>query len=156
METSLFSRNSLDQILPRLSADTRPRWGGMSARHMIEHLALVVRFSNGKIKGELAIPAEKAERAKARMLQAEWVMPMEFKAAFLPQEGLPALEFSSLEAAIQALYAEMADFYAFFAQYPDAQPLHPYFYFLNKEEWELMHHKHFLHHFKQFDLVEGL
>lgn len=154
METSLFDRNTLQDILPNLTPESSPRWGAMTSQHMVEHLVLVVRFSNGKIRGELAIPTEKAERAKARMLQPEWIMPMEFKAAFLPQEGLPTLEYSSLAEAIQALYAEMADFYAFFAQYPDAQPLHPYFYLLNKEEWELMHHKHFLHHFKQFGLVK--
>ena len=150
----LLNKTLLAARLERLHPEATPRWGSMTAQHMIEHLAEVVSFSNGKIQAELAIPYEKAERAKVRMLAPEWEMPKEFTASFMPAESLPELKFSSLHEAIQALFSEMAEFYSFFARNPDATPLHPYFSNLDQGEWLTAHHKHFKHHFEQFGLLD--
>lgn len=152
-DTSLFNKTVLQKHLMRLKEDTAPIWGSMTAQHMVEHLMETIQFSNGNDSVELAIPFEKAERAKQRMLAPEWAMPREFKAAFMPAEGLPQLKFSSLSAAIEALFSEIDDFYTFFALNPDATPTHAYFSNLNKAEWEINHHKHIAHHFEQFGLI---
>lgn len=153
IENSLFSQDALRLHLMRLQPDSPPLWGSFTPQHMVEHLAEVIRFSNGKKNIELAIPFEKAERAKSRLLTPEFTMPKDFKAAFMPPEGLPPLQFSSLKAAIDALFSEIDDFYSFFAQNPGATPTHLYFSHLNREEWEVLHHKHILHHFEQFGLI---
>jgi oxepin-CoA hydrolase / 3-oxo-5,6-dehydrosuberyl-CoA semialdehyde dehydrogenase len=152
-DNALFNKAVLQDHLQRLKEDTAPAWGIMTARHMVEHLTETIKFSNGINRVDLAIPFEKAERAKARMLAPEWTMPREFKAAFMPTEGLPQLKFSSLSTAIEALFSEIDDFYAFFALNPDATPTHAYFGDLNKSEWEINHHKHIAHHFEQFGLI---
>jgi len=155
-EISLFDKAVIQKHLQRLQEDTRPLWGTMTAQHMVEHLAETIKFSNGKKAVELAIPFEKAERAKTRMLAPEWTMPRAFKAAFIPKEGLPELQFSSLTTAIDALFSEIDDFYTFFALDPDATPTHAYFSNLNKPEWEVSHHKHLAHHFEQFEMRDEL
>lgn len=119
VENSLFNKAVIQHHLLRLQEDTSPIWGIMTAQHMIEHLAETIKYSNGNKTVGLAIPFEKAERAKDRMLAPEWKMPREFKAAFLPTEGLPELQFSSLTDAIGGLFSEIDDFYAFFALNPD-------------------------------------
>ncbi len=153
VQTSLFNKSVIQSCLQHLREDSAPAWGAMTAQHMVEHLAETIRFSNGKKTVPLAIPFEKAERAKQRMLAPEWAMPREFKAAFMPEEGLPPLQFSSLSEAIEALYAEIDNFYAFFALNPSATPTHAYFSNLNKSEWEINHHKHIAHHFEQFGIM---
>jgi oxepin-CoA hydrolase/3-oxo-5,6-dehydrosuberyl-CoA semialdehyde dehydrogenase len=152
VENSLFDKAAIEKHLAALQADTSPIWGTMTAQHMVEHLAETIKFSNGNKTMTLAIPYEKAERAKDRMLAPEWKMPREFKAAFLPTDGLPELQFSSLTAAIDALFSEIDDFYTFFALNPDATTTHSYFSNLNKQQWEVSHHKHIAHHFEQFGI----
>jgi hypothetical protein len=154
LENALFQKASILQHFERLHPETKPEWGLLTAQHMVEHLAVPFRFSNGKQPMELAIPFEKAERAKARVLEPDWRMPREFKAGFMPPEGLPDLQFSSIESATFALFSEIEDFYSFFALNPAATPTHPYFSHLNQQEWEVVHHKHFLHHFEQFGLLK--
>lgn len=152
-ENLLFNIETAKNHLSGLNPDTKPAWGIMTAQHMVEHLSEIIRFSNGKTAIGLAIPEDKAERAKTRMLTPEYRLPVDFKAAFLPENELPPLKYSSLENAKTALFSEIEDFYSFFAQNKDAMPTHPYFHNLNESEWELLHHKHFLHHFQQFGLV---
>ncbi len=154
VENSLFNKAVIQNRLLRLRKDTSPIWGTMTAQHMVEHLAETIKYSNGNKTMALAIPFEKAERAKDRMLAPEWKMPREFKAAFLPLEGLPDLQFSSLTTAIDGLFSEIDDFYAFFALNPDATTTHAYFSNLNKQQWELSHHKHIAHHFEQFGISD--
>jgi len=148
-----FDKNTLHEILTALPDDRDPLWGMMTPQHMVEHLALSTSFSNGKMPMPLAIPEEKVERAKARLLDPEWQMPMLFKAGFMPADSLMPLAFATKSEAIDALLGQIDDFYDFYAQNPEATPIHPYFGPLHRAEWEVLHHKHFYHHLKQFGMV---
>ena len=147
----IFDKKYLRDTLTQLPPDTVPLWGTMTPQHMVEHLRYAVQLSNGKVSFPLVTPLEKVEKAKARMLAAEgWQPPVNFKAAFMDAEGLMPLQFGSMEAAIDALLAEIDDFYQYHRENPDAQPVHPYFGALNQQEWEINHDRHFQHHFRQF------
>lgn len=149
----VFDKTYLKARLGQLPADKIPAWGSMTPQHMTEHLRLAVQLSDSRATFPLVTPEEKVERARNRMLSDEWQMPVNFKAAFMPEEGLRPLEFDSLPAAIDALMAEIDYFYDFFEKNPDAKPVHPYFGPLNRQEWEINHHKHFSHHLQQFGLL---
>ncbi len=150
---NFFDKNTLRDLLTALPTDRLPEWGMMTPQHMVEHLAFATTLSNGKMPMGLAIPEEKVERAKARLLDPAWQMPQLFKAAFMPADSLLPLAFGSMEAAVESLMGQIDDFYEFYAQNPEATPTHPYFGPLNREEWEVLHHKHFYHHLKQFGAV---
>jgi hypothetical protein len=75
------------QHLKDLTPEASPLWGILTPQHMVEHLVLAMRFSNGKLTQDLILPAEKAARAKMRLLEPEWRMPQLFKAPFMPAEG---------------------------------------------------------------------
>lgn len=150
---NFFDKNTLHEFLTALPDDRAPLWGMMTPQHMVEHLSFATSFSNGKMPMPLAIPEEKVERAKARLLAPEWQMPMLFKASFMPTDNLPPLAFATKSEAIDALLGQIDDFYDFYAQNPEATPIHPYFGPLNRAEWEVLHHKHFYHHLKQFGMV---
>jgi hypothetical protein len=141
------------QHLKDLKPEASPLWGILTPQHMVEHLVLAMRFSNGKLTQDLILPEEKAARAKMRLLEPEWRMPQLFKAPFMPAEGLLPLEFSNIPEAMHALFSEIDEFYSFFAQNPDAKPFHAVFGPLNQEEWKVLHHKHIMHHLEQFHLI---
>ena len=65
-EHTVFNRAKLQKTLSKLRPDSLPLWGILTAQHMVEHLAETIRFSNGKKTVPLAIPEDKAERAKLR------------------------------------------------------------------------------------------
>ena len=67
-----MSRN-LDKyinLITQLNADTSPKWGKMSAQHMVEHLILAVQNGNGKLKLECFNPPEKLPVLKRYLLSS--------------------------------------------------------------------------------------
>lgn len=136
--------------LHNLNPDQSPEWGTMTPRHMVEHLALAVRLSNGKLTEICAYPDNKLPAMK-RFLMSDKPMPRNFVNPVIG-EGLKPLISSSLEEAIRLLDKELKTFYTWFDQNPDAKPVNPTFGPLDQREWEQFHQKHFKHHFAQFGL----
>lgn len=145
MRSDLFSYIAhLTNLLP----ETRPLWGKMTLQHMIEHLILAVRSSNGKLKIECFNPPDKLPALK-RFLMSERPLPKNFMNPVIGEELLP-LEYKDLKSAIIALKSEIEDYYKFFKTNPGAVTTNPTFGDLNKNEWEQFHKKHFTHHLEQF------
>ncbi|MBI1939312.1 MAG: hypothetical protein HYS25_14475 [Ignavibacteriales bacterium] len=134
-----------------LTEDTKPLWGKMTPRHMIEHLILAVKMGNGKIKAECFNPPEKIPTLK-RFLQSSRHLPQNFINPIIGDKLLP-LEYSSLEEAITVLKNEIDDYETFYVENPEAILTNATFGDLNKEEWDTFHDKHFTHHLKQFGLL---
>jgi len=143
----------LSGALTQLHADDQPLFGIMTPQHMTEHLASIVRFSNGKDPRQLVFPADRAQKNKEIIIYTDTALPLGFKSPALPKEGLADLTHSDLASAIETLQQELADFDSYFAQYPDATPMNPIMGELNHREWIVFHSKHFTHHFKQFGLI---
>jgi hypothetical protein len=140
-------------ILNFLKAEERPRFGLMTAQHMVEHLGFALRFSNGKESQTVHYPKERLEKIKVFLLDSEKDWPANLKNPLLPREQLPSLKQSSLNSAIAGLEAELNDFDAYFVLQPQARPVHPTMGELTFAEWILFHNRHFTHHFKQFGLL---
>ncbi len=141
----------LDKIEP-LAPDTQPVWGEMTPQHMVEHLIMIVRVSNGKIEGKAAYDGRR-QKVMKRFLQSDKPMPRQFTNPLIGPDLKP-LMFKDLATAKRELAGELYDFSNYFDENPNARPVNPTFGPLNREEWIRFHHKHFTHHLKQFGLLD--
>ena len=141
------------KLLDALKKDAMPLWGKMTAQHMIEHLILAVKMSNGKFCLECFNPPDKIPALK-RFLMSNRPLPKLFDTPVL-DKGLRKLEFHSLDEAKQRLKEEITDYYLYFNNNPDVKTINVTFGELNKEEWDVFHKKHFEHHLSQFGLIES-
>lgn len=137
--------------LTNVGAEPKALWGKMSFQHMIEHLIQSVRISNGKLTVACNTAEEKLPTLK-RILMSERPLPKNFINPIIG-EGLLPLEYSSIEKAISVLKVEIDDYKNLFSEEPESVFINPTFGFLNKEQWEVFHRKHFQHHLSQFGLV---
>lgn len=149
----IFEKDKLSQLLNRLNPETPAHWGTMTAQHMVEHLLWAFRIMDGRSPVPQMIPDEKVPRIHERLRNPDWEMPMDFKAVFMPAEGLEPLQFENLDSAKAAFLHEVDGFEVFFEKNPDARPVHPYFGPCDKPLWTAIQNKHVFHHFKQFGLV---
>ncbi len=139
-------------ILRNTDPNTKPQWGIMTLHNMIEHLALVMKVSNGKLKATLKTKEENLPISKM-FLMGPMDLPRGFKAPGLPENEPMPLITEDIEAAIKLLKLEIDNFYRYYQINRGAKEIHPIFGPLGLEEWELFHNKHFKHHFIQFGLV---
>jgi len=137
-------------LLGTLKSDTKQLWGKMTAQHMVEHLILAVRTSNGKLNVGCFNPPDKLPTLK-RFLLSSRPLPKEFMNPIIGENLLP-LEYKNLDEAIKILSQEVNDYYEYFKENPDALLLNPTFGELNKSEWDVFHEKHFKHHLSQFGI----
>jgi hypothetical protein len=124
----------------------------MSAQHMVEHLILAVKLSNGKLLVDCFSPQDKLPALK-KLLMSSRPLPKEFINPLIG-EGLFPLEFENLDSAKIVLVKEVEDYIKFFEENPEAVLTNPTFGPLNKAEWEVFHEKHFNHHFTQFGILK--
>lgn len=139
-------------LLAQLDEKRNPLFGILTPQHMIEHLQMVVSVSNGRTIMECRLPPEKVDFIKATYLTSENEMP---KGVKFPgsKDTLPELQHANIPTAIRALMQEILAFHDHFRAHPDHKPVHPYFGSLDYQEWMRLHNKHFVHHFKQFELL---
>lgn len=138
-------------VLQNLDPHQQPIWGIMTAQHMVEHLSATMRISNGKRYLPLRI---REDQIPARMEFLYSDKPFEKNLRFVegPPQLLP-LKNDNMEAAI-ALLVKMIDvFEAHYLDMPEDRPIHPLFGPLDRAQWIQFHHRHFDHHFAQFNLI---
>lgn len=146
--------NQFLKQLEILKKDDKPLWGKMTSQHMVEHLILAVKMSNGKFNLECFNPSEKIPALK-RFLMSSRPLPKLFENPALGK-GLLNLEFNSLDEAIEKLKEEIDNYYSFFQNNPNAKTVNVTFGELNNDEWDIFHKKHFEHHLSQFGLIESI
>ena len=150
--STLFLTVTAPELLDGLKTEKTPKWGVMTAQHMVEHLGLTVKISNGKKNVPLITPIEQLE-IKRTFLFGKMPFPKNVKVYGITTE-LHTLKFENLEMAKKALYSEIQDFITYFEGNDGLKPMHPVFGELTKAEWTLFHQKHFNHHFLQFGLLK--
>jgi hypothetical protein len=147
--------DDVPSLLEKLGPDTAPLWGQMTAQHMVEHLVLLTKFSNGSLEAKTYTDPDIWLQRKLWLMSDE---PFARNIKIGPQEGQEGpgpLRWGSLDEARDKLLTEMERYTAFWADDPAVQPPHPAFGPLDRDEWQQFHRKHFTHHFVQFGLVEG-
>ncbi|QTD38832.1 hydroxymethylglutaryl-CoA reductase, degradative [Polaribacter batillariae] len=141
--------DELKHTLSALKADAKPLFGKMNGQQMVEHLAFLMKVSNGKVHADFFVEDEKSARRKA-FLDTEGELQVGFKAPMLSEEPIP-VKFASFEESINDLILQIEDFTEHFKTAKIEN--HPFFGELDYEYWQKFHVKHFTHHFKQFGLV---
>lgn len=143
----------ISNLLRKLTPQTRPVFGIMTPQHMIEHLILLVKLSNGGLKGQLMRSEETAARWKQGLIYTDMEFPMGIRIPGQEENTLPELRYENLEKAIEKLESELKIFERFYEDEREKTTMHPALGLLNYDEWIVFHNKHFAHHFKQFELV---
>lgn len=148
-----FFRGLLFDTLAGLQDDSRPGWGKMSARQMVEHLLWAFELSTGQAQAACSFSEAQREQLKA-FLYINRPTPREFQNPVLAA-GLPPLRHASLSEAKAALRAEVARFLRQAGDTPEALHMHPVFGPIGADEWARSHFKHAYHHLLQFGLIDG-
>ena len=149
-------KSFLDQALPlldQLQPDTLPLWGIMTPQHMVEHLGSIAYLSSKELNLAIATPAEFLPKSLA-WLWSDKAFRKGTKAPGIAEQGLEKLRYENLDQARAKCKQAMQGFHAYFVQHPEAELIHPVFGPLNYAGWLRFHHKHILHHFTQFRLLE--
>lgn len=126
----------------------------MHVQEMLEHLADFFDVSSARLHFDLAVPQEHLPKYRAFLLSDKpFRENTKAPANVLGEKPIP-LRTVSPEDALQKLNTAVKNFVIYFEENPDARTLHPVFGLLNYEEWVQLHHKHVVHHLKQFGLME--
>lgn len=144
-------KENLISKLKTLKVDQQSEWGIMTPQHMVEHLIVTTKLSNGGLSVPCRIPVEQIPQYKAFLLESDQEMQKGIKANGM--EGLLDLRYPSLEASIEKLDEEIDKFNTYFENNPDAKITNPVLAEIGYEDWKTFHKKHYTHHFKQFGLL---
>lgn len=150
---NIHNQNETLELLRKLNPETAPQFGIMTPQHMVEHLILLVKLSNGGIKGQLMRSDETAVKWKQGLIYTDMQFPMGVRIPGEEESVLTELRYENLEKAVDKLDDEIKKFEDFFQNNSHESTMHPALGKLNHEEWTIFHNKHFTHHFKQFGLV---
>lgn len=152
MKVDITNRKELNGLLEKGMHDTKASWGIMKFQNMIEHLAMIMQYTNGKKTIAQRTTDEEAMAARQALIYTDAEIPKGLKSPLLGDVAEP-FQFSNLEEAKKDLNEQLNDFEDYFKNNPDATCIQPRLGPMNYKEWIIMHNKHFTHHFKQFGLI---
>lgn len=142
------------KALNALTENTKPKWGKMQSQQMLEHVEMGLLYSIGEPEAEKCYISEDELEAYQDFLYNFRKMPKGYEAPFLPSDGsLPPLKHKNLQAAKEALLETLQRFLIYYKEHPEAEHMNYVYGKMNKEMAELLHRKHFTHHFEQFGLI---
>jgi hypothetical protein len=149
----MFIETDLETVLSyldKLSPDTKPAWGSMSAQRMVEHLSDTLKIALGENPQKMEIPEEKIDRMLA-FLDSEKPMAPGIVVPFAPADV--ELRHEEIELAIDEYVENWLAFEALYENNPETRHSHPFYGPLNVDQWKRLHSKHITHHFTQFGLL---
>ncbi|MEW6364234.1 MAG: DUF1569 domain-containing protein [Acidobacteriota bacterium] len=146
-----FLTRLLPEAIENLDEGTVPRWGEMTAQHMVEHLVWAFGLSTGKVEVTCEVPENQREVMKAWLYNNQ-PSPRGFKNPKLPEAPGP-LRYSSIREAKSAFMEALDDFADRVKTNSGHMETHPLFGALRMDEWERVHFKHGYHHLVQFGLL---
>lgn len=143
----------IKECLSKLTEDTKPQWGSMTAQHMLEHVEYTYRIASGEIQDfEVTTPEKILEKVHATLYNYK-KMPRGYDFPLAKESEIEQLKHESLEEAKQKFLEAREAYLEYFKQNPGATLKNAVFGNLNKYEWYLMERKHLNHHFEQFGLI---
>ena len=148
-----MTEDKIQECLKALKADAKPKWGIMTAQHMIEHLEYTYRIASGEIQDfEVATPEKILEKVHNSLYNYK-PFPKGSDFPLLKKGELADLQRENLADAISTFKATRQNYLDHFTENPDAVFNNIVFGELNKYEWYLLERKHLNHHFEQFNLL---
>ncbi len=148
-----FLKKDFLPLLNNLTADAKGNWGKMNGQQMVEHVSGFFAVSYEKLKFPLVTPEDHLPKYKEFLMsEKEFRENTKAPAQVLPDEPI-ALRNKNMQEAMNVLEKSVHNFFAYFSENPEKKTMHPVFGELNFEEWVQLHHKHVIHHLKQFGLI---
>ena len=138
--------------LGKLTPDHKPKWGIMSAQHMVEHLEYNFKIAVGEIESEIVTPEKYLEKYQDSVWNYK-PMPREYDHPHLKKGETEDLNHGSLQEAIDSMLKSFDAYEAFFKENPTVKTKNAVFGELDKQHWDLLIRKHFNHHLAQFELI---
>ena len=138
-------------VLNGLTPNQKPLWGKMNAQEMVEHLSDMLMMSRGTGNFTIDVDAETIAR-RQQFLSSDKEMAKNIAVPFTKE--IIELRHDELELALDEFAEEWINFTEYYENNPSASVIHPYYGDLDFNLWLKMHDKHFMHHFKQFGLIE--
>ncbi|MBS7332173.1 DUF1569 domain-containing protein [Faecalibacter bovis] len=151
MKANIDQTSEIINLLKSLPLDKQPVWGIMTPQHMVEHLIVSMKMSNGGFIIPCRTPKEMIPKYKEVVLNPDIEMERGIKAGGM--EGLLDLRYPTMDAAIEKLQSEIEKFHEYFQSNPGILMMNPVVDEIGYEDWKIFHNKHFTHHFKQFELI---
>ncbi len=150
-----FLKVDVPALIMTLQATDLPKWGKMTAQHMVEHLSLSLAIANGKIKVAEFITAEDRLPIMKRFVLSDTPFRENTKSPAL-SDDLPALKYANIDEAKAIFNKALQAFFAVYEADPNLIIRNPIFGDLNYEEQVALSTKHITHHFNQFGLTKAL
>ncbi len=144
-----------EKALSKLTEDSKPSWGQMTAQQMVEHLTYLYQIRIDETQNAAVIistPEDKIEKLQ-ESLWNDRPFPKNAKLPLYKDDKLPELIHPDLATAKEALITAYKANQEYFKKNPEATPTHAVFGKLTKFEWKLVDRKHLNHHFTQFGLL---
>lgn len=70
---------------------------------------------------------------------------------FVIGRDLMELEYSAIKEVLEKLKEEISYYHSYFSENPDSKLIHMVLAELNRDDWNVFHRKHFIHHLSQLD-----
>ncbi len=146
-----FLSKEITSLVTDLNDESKPKWGIMTAQHMLEHLEGSFKISNGEIELTETRHDEDVVKKRKIFLMSEEPFGKNIQVG---SGKLKALKYGSVEEAKINFFKQLIAFFGYHDKNKDkVLLLHPAFGNLTYEEWLQFHYKHVNHHFMQFKLI---
>ena len=148
-----MTSESVPAFLDKLTEETKPEWGTMSAQHMVEHLEFSYRVASGEIQNfDIVTPEKYLERTHETLYNYD-KMPRGYDFSLAEMSQIEIVKHPDLATAKNKMLEARAAYVAYFKDNDEARTKNAVFGELNRFEWQLMERKHLNHHFEQFNLL---
>lgn len=146
-----FLAQQVPQLLTSLTAETEPRFGLMTAQHMVEHLIGIAKYSMER-NGEPVSPPTDGQKWFKNYI-AEGAI-LQHRPSDKTKADLPELKFASFNEAIAKVGPAIDAFYLHYESNPGFVMYQPFCGELSFDEVELFLYSHMRYHLWQFGLIE--
>lgn len=148
-----INRKNIEGYLHKLTENSQPKWGLMTAQHLVEHIEMSLKIASGEIQNfEIATPAEHLDKVNEMVFNYK-KMPQNHKHPLMKAENLEDLQHPDLATAKQKMLISFDEFEQFFKENPTAETKNAVFGLMKKFDWDLLNTKHLNHHFEQFGII---
>ena len=152
LEHKEYLLNEIPKLLEELKEDTAPKFGLMTAQHMVEHLTSTIKAVLHRY-GEVQNPPTKGQLGFKKFIHEKGAVS-EYRPSDKTKADLPELKYATFEEAKAELPKAVKQFYDHFEANPDFKCYNDFLGELDFGELSLFEYMHYRYHFYQFGLIE--
>lgn len=143
----------ISECLNKLTENSKPKWGILTAQHLLEHLEHGYRIMAGEIRDfDVATPEKILEKVHNSLYNYD-KFPKGTKYPTMKKDELEVLIHADFVTALAKFNEARETYYVFFDENPEAVLKNMVFGEMNKYASYLLERKHLNHHFEQFGLI---